>query len=107
MATDLPPALDAVIDAANRGDAEAFLACFTTDGVVDDWGREFQGAEAIAGWSEREFIGVQVTLEVLGAETGGGETTVRAQVGGNGFNGPSHFAFRLEGDRVSRMTIRE
>ena len=29
-----------------------------------------------------------------------------AQVGGNGFNGPSHFSFRVDGDLVSRMTIR-
>ena len=35
-----------------------------------------------------------------------GFTVVSAQVGGNGFNGPSHFAFRVSGDRVSRMTIR-
>jgi hypothetical protein len=31
---------------------------------------------------------------------------VNAEVGGRGFNGPSHFSFRLDGDRVSRMTIR-
>ncbi|WP_260418119.1 hypothetical protein [Actinophytocola algeriensis] len=36
-----------------------------------------------------------------------GETVVTAQVGGNGFHGPSHFSFRVAGDRVSRMTIRE
>jgi hypothetical protein len=27
-------------------------------------------------------------------------------VAGGGFNGPSHFTFRVDGDRVSRMTIR-
>jgi hypothetical protein len=27
-------------------------------------------------------------------------------ISGGGFNGPSHFAFRVDGDRVSRMTIR-
>jgi hypothetical protein len=32
---------------------------------------------------------------------------VTAQVGGNGFNGPSHFGFQVSGDRVARMTIRE
>jgi hypothetical protein len=31
---------------------------------------------------------------------------VTLQVSGNGFNGPSHFTFRLAGDRVARMTIR-
>jgi hypothetical protein len=31
---------------------------------------------------------------------------VTAEVGGEGFNGPSHFSFVVDGDRVSRMTIR-
>jgi hypothetical protein len=34
------------------------------------------------------------------------ETVVTAQVGGGGFNGPSHFSFRVAGDLVERMTIR-
>jgi len=29
-----------------------------------------------------------------------------AEVGGDGFNGPSHFSFVVDGDVVSRMTIR-
>jgi hypothetical protein len=107
MTSELPRAVQAIIDAANRGDASAFLACFTSDGVVDDWGREFGGASAIAGWSEQEFIGVQVTLEVTGVQSGGqDEVTITAHVGGNGFNGSSHFTFRVAEDRVARMTIR-
>ena len=68
MSSDLPAPVAAAIDAANRGDAEAFLGCFTPDGVVDDWGREFRGAAAITGWSDKEFIGVDVALEVEGVE---------------------------------------
>jgi hypothetical protein len=103
---DLPPPVAAAIDAANRGDIGAFLACFTADGVVDDWGREFHGPDAITGWSDAEFIGVDVSLAVESVETAGDDTTVAAQVGGRGFNGPSHFTFRVAGDHVSRMTIR-
>jgi hypothetical protein len=97
-----------VLDAANRHDVDAFLASFTEDGVVDDWGREFAGAAAIENWSDREFIGVNVVLDVLATEVGSdGEVTISAEVGGDGFNGPSHFTFRLRGDLVSRMTIRQ
>jgi hypothetical protein len=102
----LPAPVGSAIDAANRGDTEAFLACFTPDGVVDDWGREFRGPAEITGWSDKEFIGVEVSLAVEKVETAGDDTTVAAQVGGKGFNGPSHFTFRVAGDRVSRMTIR-
>lgn len=99
-------AVQALIDAANANDPDAFLAGFTEDGVVDDWGREFRGAQRIAAWSDAEFIGKQVSLEVEDVREDGGEVVVTAQVGGQGFNGPSHFSFRVAGDKVSRMTIR-
>ena len=103
---DLPPPVARLVDAANANDTDAFLAALTPDGVVDDWGREFRGPDAVRGWSDAEFIGVRVSLEVTEAEEHDGTVTVTAQVGGDGFNGPSHFSFDVAGDRVSRMTIR-
>jgi hypothetical protein len=104
--TDLPAPVARLVDAANAGDTGGFLAAFAPDGVVDDWGREFQGPEAIRGWSDREFIGVRVSLVVTAVERADAVTTITAQVGGDGFNGPSHFAFAVQGDRIARMTIR-
>src|SRR4051812_46655342 len=104
--TELPEPVARALDAANTGDTDAFLACFTPDGVVDDWGREFRGPEEIRGWSDREFIGVHVSLDVTDVEQQEGATTVTASVGGEGFNGPSHFTFAVDRDRLARMTIR-
>jgi hypothetical protein len=105
--TDTPPEPVArLLQAANDHDTDGFLASYTEDGVVDDWGREFTGADAIRGWSDAEFIGVEVTLAVTDIATEGDETTVTAQVGGGGFNGPSTFSFAVRDDRVARMTIR-
>ncbi|GAB3895453.1 nuclear transport factor 2 family protein [Kibdelosporangium lantanae] len=104
--TTIPQPVQVLLDAANANDIDAFLAGFTRDGVVDDWGREFTGAERIRGWSDNEFIGKQVSLDVEETVARDGETVITAQVGGNGFNGPSHFSFRVDGDKVSRMTIR-
>ena len=106
MTTELPAPVRAALDAANANDTDAFLDCFAADGVVDDWGREFRGREEIRGWSDREFIGVRVSLEVTGVEERDGATVITAQVGGDGFNGPSHFSFRVEGEKLARMTIR-
>lgn len=102
----MDPVVRAAIDAANKNDLAAFLACFTEDGVVDDWGREFRGAQRITEWSDNEFIGKKVSLDVTEVDERDGETVVTAQVGGDGFHGPSHFSFRVEGDKVARMTIR-
>lgn len=102
----VPDPVRAVLDAANHGDVAAFLDCFADGGVVDDWGREFAGRDAIRRWSDAEFIGKQVTLAVTAVETDGPRTVVSAEVGGNGFNGPSHFTFDVDGPTVTRMTIR-
>ena len=103
---ELPEPVARLIAAANANDTEAFLAAMTPDGVVDDWGREFRGPDAVRGWSDAEFIGVAVTLDVTEVAERDGETVVAAQVGGDGFTGPSHFSFAVDGDRVGRMTIR-
>ena len=68
-------------------------------------GRQFQGPVAIRGWSDQEFIGVDVSLTVLDTTINGFTVTVTAQVGGNGFTGPSHFTFTVRGDRIARMAI--
>ncbi len=105
--TELPQPVARLLNAANANDLDAFLDAFVDGAVVDDWGREFVGAAAIRSWSDREFIGQRVSLEMRGVETDGETTLVTAEVGGDGFNGPSHFGFVLDGDRVSRMTIRK
>lgn len=100
-----PPAVQRAIDAANAGDLDGFLDSFTDQGAVDDWGRLFRGRDAIRGWSDKEFIGTQVSLDVTDVQQRGDTVTVTATVGGNGFNGPSHFAFTVSDDRVALMRI--
>ncbi|MBH5141032.1 nuclear transport factor 2 family protein [Rhodococcus qingshengii] len=106
MSTELPAPVARLIDATNIGDTGFFLDSFAPGGVVDDWGREFTGSTEIGTWSEAEFIGKQVTLSVLDFTINENHTVLTAQVGGNGFNGPSTFTFVVDADSVSRMTIR-
>jgi hypothetical protein len=56
--------------------------------------------------SDREFIGARVSLEVTEVVERDGDTVITAQVGGDGFNGPSHFTFCAAGDKLARMIIR-
>ncbi|HVV22047.1 MAG TPA: nuclear transport factor 2 family protein [Pseudonocardiaceae bacterium] len=101
----LPGPVRSAVDAANNGDIDGFLALFGEHGSVNDWGRVFTGPAAIRQWSDAEFIGKQVTLDVTGVRTHGDVVTVSAQVGGNGFNGPSDFAFTVDGDHLALMRI--
>ena len=103
--SEVPGPVSAALNAANAGDTERFLDAFATDGSVNDWGRVFTGHVAIRDWCNREFIGVRVSLEVSEAVTSDDVTTVTAQVGGSGFNGPSHFAFTVGGGRIHLMRI--
>lgn len=102
---DLPAPVRAALAAANANDVEAFLDCFCEDAVVGDWGWEFRGRDEIRAWSDREFIGRNVSLEVIAAEERNGKTVIAVEVGGEGFNGPSHLKFQIEGDKVTRMTV--
>jgi uncharacterized protein (TIGR02246 family) len=106
MPDAVPDPVARLLEAANDNDVDGFLATFADEGVVDDWGREFVGRDAIRAWSDREFIGQRVRLDVRDVRRDGEATVVSALVGGDGFNGPSQFSFLLDGDRVSRMTIR-
>src|ERR1700709_851507 len=73
MTVSLPAPVQAVFDATNAGDTEAFLAAFSADGVVDDWGREFHGHAAIKQWSDGENIGVHATFAVTAVTAHDGE----------------------------------
>jgi ketosteroid isomerase-like protein len=106
MTQQTHPAVQALLDGVNNDDVDAFLGCFTEDGVVDDWGREFRGAAQIRAWSDAELIGARAIISVRNVERKGGEILITARVSGTGFNGPSRFSFRIRGNRVSRMTIR-
>jgi hypothetical protein len=105
MSNSIPEPVARLIAAANAGDTDAFLATFADDGSVNDWGRVFTGHDAIRAWSESEFIGVGVTLEVTADITTREHTTVTATVGGRGFNGQSHFSFTVADGLVSDMAI--
>ncbi|PKZ65134.1 polyketide cyclase [Gordonia terrae] len=104
---DQPASVRRLLDAVNDGDTEAFLESFPAGGRVDDWGRIFDGHNAIRRWSDAELIGKKATLTPTAALRNGEVVTVIATVGGQGYNGPSTFTFTLRGDRVTQMTIRE
>ena len=102
---ELPPAIRAMIEATNRADVEGFLDAFAADAVLDDWGRTFTGRSEIAGWNERENIGVKSHIEVTGVQRDGDRVRVGVAVSGDGYNGGGAMTFTLAGDKIARMVI--
>jgi len=104
-AIDLPPPIGAFVAAVNRGDADAALAFFGRDGVVDDWGTRYVGAAAIARWSAREFVGAQGRLSPTRVGRDGARIVVDAGWRSDFYSGDSRFVFTVDGQRIREMRI--
>lgn len=107
MGVSIPQPVASFIERVNEHDEQGFLDAFTPDGVVDDWGREFQGRDEIKRWSDREFIGAKGVLTVQEARPTGDGVTVVGDWRSNHANGLSSFTFTVQGDLITRMVIRE
>lgn len=108
MTTQIPEPVATLIRAVNGHDEETFLATFTDDGYVDDWGRVFRGRTAIDGWSTKELIGANGTLSVHSVTSAdGGDVVVVGDWRSSYANGLSRFTFATAGDKIASMTIRE
>ena len=103
--SELPPAVQRMIDATNDGDSAAFVAAFAPDALLIDWGKEFAAAEGIAAWNESDNIGRKAHFEVAAVEQDGDDWVVTLDVTGGGFNGTSDFRFTIVDDRIQRMEI--
>ena len=105
--TDTPAAIRAFIDTTDAGDSDAFVAVFTPDATLDDWGRKYSGHAGVRDWNRTDNIGVQTHFELLAIEPGEEPDTYVAtiRVRGNGYNGTGPMEFRLRGGLVASLRI--
>ena len=103
----LPHPISAFIDATNAGDSDRFVAAFTPDGTLDDWGRVARGRDAIREWDRTDNIGKQSRFEVvdIAQQTEPETYLVHLSVTGTGFNGTSPFRFTLRDDLIAGVVI--
>lgn len=103
---DTPPAVQRMIEATNAADRAAFVASFTDDAYLEDWGRKFHGREGAASWNESDNIGKNAHFEAtVTRERAPGQFVVTMVVSGGGFNGTSDIAFEVDGDLIRSMVI--
>jgi hypothetical protein len=103
--SEVPAPIQAMIDATNAGDHEGFVAAFTPDAVLVDWGKAFEGAAGVAAWDESDNIGRGSRFHVAAVSREGETWVLTLEVSGGGFNGTSDFRFDLDGDLIRRMEI--
>jgi ketosteroid isomerase-like protein len=102
-----PTPISAFIDATNAGDSDAFVAAFTEDGSLDDWGRVARGHDGIREWDRTDNIGKQSRFQLvdIAEETEADTYLVHLKVTGNGFNGTSPVRFTLRGSLIESVVI--
>lgn len=101
----VPAPVQAMVDAINDADTEAFVSAFTADGFVSDWGTVKSGAAGVRSWAGTDAIGAGAQMTVLSAVTEGDTTRIRFGWKSRVFNGESDGIFVVDGDRLASFTI--
>lgn len=101
----LPAPIQSLVDAINNGDKQAFVAAFTADGVVNDWGRVLNGADGVASWADTDAIGQNASIQITNATTAGNVTEIQFEWRSNRFNGSSHAYVTVADGKVSEFRI--
>jgi hypothetical protein len=107
MIEELPAAIQAFINATNAAESETFVAAFTTDAYLNDWGREFHGHEGAPAWNSTDNIGVHSHFDLVSAAPGAepDSYTVTLRVTGDGYNGTGPMTFHIREGLISRLVI--
>lgn len=104
---NVPASIQAFFNTTNSGNAEGFVAAFTRDAFLDDWGRAFHGREGVARWNQTDNIGKHAHFDVQDIHRGSAddEYVATVTVSGGGYNGPGLFTFHLADGLISRFII--
>jgi hypothetical protein len=103
--TTVPEAVQRMIDATNREDDNGFVASFTDNAFLSDWGREFHGHDGVARWNKTDNIGVHARFTATASRREGADEVVTLTVTGDGYNGSGDIRFTIDGGLISRMII--
>lgn len=102
----LPAPIAEFVRATNDGDSDAFVAAFTADAELIDWGRVFHGHEGVRSWDRTDNIGVHSRFEVVGWRRAAEDTViVDLTVTGDGYNGTGPMTFGLRDGLIRSLVI--
>jgi len=106
MSINLPKPIDTYF-AADQGDSEAFVRCFTNNAVVKDEGNTYNGLAAIKQWKTDSSQKYTYTSEPFACEEKDGKTIVTSRLTGNFPGSPVdlRYFFGLEGEKIAFLEI--
>ena len=102
---EVPSPVQAMVDAINAGDYDAFVEAFAADGLVDDWGRVLSGPDGVRSWAETDAIGQNARMAILSATTEGDTTSMRFGWRSDRFNGESDAVVQVRDGKVASFRI--
>ena len=111
ITSDLPQVIADHIAACNTHDADAWMATFAPDALLNDIQREFIGTKANRAFADAEIFGANVTMAVHRAWDRHGDVTVHARIDGTydktGLPDPLilSFYFSLRDARITQLII--
>jgi ketosteroid isomerase-like protein len=117
MTISLPSVVSRYFTAADNGDVDTLVDCFTDDAVVADEDGTWHGHAEIREWRENVATAYQYTLEVRGAEPAGRADglelhDVQTHLEGNFPGGTVDLTYRfglrdarLAGERIASLEI--
>jgi ketosteroid isomerase-like protein len=107
MSIKLPEIIQNYVDASNRQDAKAILACFSDDAVLHDEGKEFHGIEMIEDWILKTIEKYKFHFRPLSIRTDEPEAVVTVEVSGSFPGSPValDYHFTIASDKISSLTI--
>jgi ketosteroid isomerase-like protein len=96
MTGTTPDVITAYFRAAERGDLDALVACFTDDAAVTDEGKTWRGHDEIRTWRVDVATVYEYTLEVLSTEAEEGDHyAVTTRLEGNFPGSPVDLVYRF------------
>ncbi|QHB33079.1 nuclear transport factor 2 family protein [Yersinia canariae] len=97
------------INATNSHDTTAYLAQFTPDADITDWGHYYQGEKGLLAWNATDNIGVNARMHIISViaveRDGLSGQAVMMDVKSDKFTGHGLIQFYTEGDLIRRIVI--
>ena len=107
MSGSLPAIIQRYVDASNRHDTAAILACFADDAVVSDEHQTLRDRAAIENWIATTIAKYKFQFKPLSAKDDGDSALVSIEVSGTFDGSPVSLDYRfvIEHDQIASLTI--